>query len=162
MRGPLGRHVRGRSIQPAPSNPKATGRWWPSIVGALLVLAVLWGNYWLNARALRQRLAVMGGSPGDAPLQVVNQYVREGMAASAVTANMPKPDRLEFYLIRIAGTADSLLVTRYIYRLATTDWPVDIYYGARGLVVDVWAADNPSLVSARRLTKSEAGPHLAF
>jgi hypothetical protein len=154
--------VRRRSIQPTASNPGAPWPWWPGIVGALLALAVLWGNYWLNARALRERLVSMGGSTDDVPLQVVNQYVREGMTASAVTANMPKPDRLEFYIIPIAGTADSMLVARYVYRLATRAWSVDIYYGPSGEVADLWAADNPSLASARRLTEAEAERQLAF
>jgi hypothetical protein len=84
------------------------------------------------------------------------------MSASAVGANMPKPDQLEFYLAPVAGAADSTLVARYVYRLATTDWPVDIYYGPSREVADLWAADNPSLSSARRLTEAEAGRQLAF
>jgi hypothetical protein len=71
--------VRGRSIQTVASNPKTRGRRWSRIVGpALLGLLVLWGiaDYWLNARALRQRLVAMGGGPDDAPLHVVKQYVR--------------------------------------------------------------------------------------
>jgi hypothetical protein len=124
---------------------------------------VLWGiaDYWLNARALRQRLVAMGGGPDDAPLHVVKQYVREGLTASAVTLNMPKPDRVEFYFAPVAG-ADSVLVTHYVYRLATRDWPVDIYYGSGGSVADLWAADNPSLASARRLSEAEARRRLAL
>jgi hypothetical protein len=66
-------------------------------------------------------------------------------------ASLPKPDRLEFYKAPVPGD-DSTLVARYVYGLVTEDWPVDVYYGDSGLVADIWANDNPSLASARRLS----------
>jgi hypothetical protein len=133
-------------------------RQWPVgrivATGAVLIILGLVANAVANSRAEKRWLMSFGADPDD-PATFFTGRVHAGMSLKQVAAMMPGPTRIERYIVPTVG--DSSLLERYIYRLATTDWPVDVYYDRRGEVVDLYFADNPNVArSLRSMSADEA------
>jgi len=109
-----------------------------------------------DARAQQRWLQAFGANPEAHPYAFFATKVYKGMSRPEVERAMPRPTRIERFVVRTAD-GESALLERYVYHLVIRDWPVDVYYNGQGRVMDFYAGDNPGLgVSPGRLTPGEA------
>jgi hypothetical protein len=132
--------------------------WWLRLIGSLvlLVLAGSAASWFADSCAQRRWLLSFGADPDAHPYVFFATRIHDGMTPKQVTGVMPHPTRVDHYVVQVAD-GDSALLERYVYRLVTSDWPVDVYYDQRAQVFDFYAGDNPGLgQSPRPLSAREA------
>jgi hypothetical protein len=133
---------------------------WNATVFVLLLTYLGWRALRASDyKDLAQRLGYTGPQR-TFPIAFFREWAPTGAGAKVVWSRMSSYDQIDYFLVPIVGTRDSVLVQRFCYPMRSEHLKVDVEY-RNGLVADV-EVSGEGMSSARRITPTEAYARLGW